>query len=430
MKSSLLLGLVAACSLLSQAAAQDDRRFTELQFHRVHLRNGNFLDGELLKQTDKLVLLRVPSGEMTVRMDLVDRVEFVKMKSYNEAPNILANVPASSGATKNTPPPPIRPRTTPAITSTSIKLDPQTEEAVQAALADYFKADIELRQSILNKLIGMGGNVPAYLVSIISRFERDQVGTILQTVSQTKDAGLIPVLAAHLESSDTSLRQNVIMAMGAIGNESAIPYLSVALKDADPAVRSAAVTAIALTPAPSAFDALLPLVGDADKDTRRRVIATLHEQATKYSRQRELADAISNALRGGSDEARMDLIDAAARGNHRTLWGALTPLLREDSAEIRRVSALALGTLAVPESADAVLSAVLTEKTESVRTALAGTVQKLGILKAGGTLISWMEQGTIETKLAAKSALSALAGQNLGDDLLKWKEWWEKNQPQ
>src|SRR5436190_24328669 len=55
----------------------------DLRFYRVHLRNGNVIDGELVKETANEVLLRLKVGEMTIRRDQIEKVEFVKMKSQD-----------------------------------------------------------------------------------------------------------------------------------------------------------------------------------------------------------------------------------------------------------------------------------------------------------------------------------------------------------
>src|SRR6185436_5678046 len=79
----LAVPLLAASPLLQSFQDSD---VDGLRFHRVHLTNGNFIDGQLVKETAASVLLRLRSGEMTIRRDMIDRVEFVKMRDRNQVP--------------------------------------------------------------------------------------------------------------------------------------------------------------------------------------------------------------------------------------------------------------------------------------------------------------------------------------------------------
>ncbi len=421
------LTILAAMALAMGSLAGWCQDYTELQFHRVHLRNGNFLDGQLVRQSAKEVVIKINVGEMSLRMDLVDHVELVRMKSYNEKPIDLKR-PTSEppvDVTK-TPTSPVRP---PPILTSKVKLDPQTEEQVGILLDEYFKSDIEMKQAVLGKLISLGGSVPAYLVSIITRFDREQIPVVLSTLVQTKDARLISSLAGHLESADPSLRVNVVMAMGSIGDPSAVSYLRTALKDKDAAVRSAAVTALPLLNTADAFDPLLTMMADPDRETRVRVIGILNDLATKYSQQKQLADAIGAALPRSTGEAQLELIYAAGHGGYQEHWRSLSPLLRDDLPAVRQAAASALADLGAKESLNAVAAAVQTEDKESVQIALAGAAQKLGALQTGGTLIQWLSTGSPKLKAASRAALTSMAGQNHGDDLEKWREWWNKAQP-
>jgi HEAT repeat protein len=410
------------------AADQEDPRYVETRFHRVFLRNGNVLDGELIEQTPQSILLKLPRGEMSIRMESVDRVEFIKIKSLYEKPIIIPKL-------KDPVTPPKVPGKVPGgpgkMPPGAIQLDPQTEQEVQTLLGDYAAADVEKKSVIMNKLIQMGGQVPAYLVSVISRFERDQQPIVLTTLARSKDPALVPALGGLLEGAEPAIRLNVVMALGMLGSPTALPYIAPCLQDKDASVRSAAVTAFGLfASSPDAFDPLVPLLLDPDRDTRTRALAALNDIATKNSRKRDLGDALSSALDKAEGDVKVDLIFALGRGAHTTAWHTLASCLTDDSVAIRQAAAGALAELAVPDSGDAIANAVTSEKNSKVRVTLAKSVQKLGLLRTGGTLISWLGDSDQDAKEAARNTLSSLAGQNLGTDPEKWQAWWEKAKPQ
>src|SRR5438132_6132475 len=74
--------LLAMPLLLPQSFQDSDTG--DLRFTRVHLRNGNFIDGQVVKDSVGSVLLRIRSGEIDIRRDQIDKVELVKMKSYGD----------------------------------------------------------------------------------------------------------------------------------------------------------------------------------------------------------------------------------------------------------------------------------------------------------------------------------------------------------
>src|SRR5579863_8190075 len=82
----LVITLTCWVGLAGWAWAQQDPVWQEIRFYRVHLRNGNFIDGDLVKQSSKEVVLRLRSGEISIRSDQIDRLEFVKMRDVREVP--------------------------------------------------------------------------------------------------------------------------------------------------------------------------------------------------------------------------------------------------------------------------------------------------------------------------------------------------------
>jgi HEAT repeat protein len=397
----------------------------ELRFHRVYLKNGNVVDGQLIQQTPQTLLLRLRGGEMSIRMDSIDRVEFVKMKSVDEKPTIV-KPPTNPETTR---PGPVKPA--PALRNpAAIKLDSQTDEQVQTLINEYQAGDVEKKALALSKLIALGGDVPAYLVSVISRFDRDQVPLVLTAVAQTKDPNVAPVMGAAIEAGDSGLRLSLVMALGMLGAPGAIPYLTPSLRDKDAAIRTAAVTAVAVIQAPEGFDVLLPLVTDPDREARTRAIGALNDMAAKNSRKRDLGDALATGLQKVEGDVRVDLIFALGHGGHSASWNALLTFLSDDSAPVRQATATALCELAVPESGDGILGAAGVEKNSKVRAAMAKAFEKLGMVRAGGTLITWLSDPDLVTKEAVRVSLAALAGQNLGNDVEKWQAWWEKAKPQ
>src|SRR5687768_13971412 len=74
-------------ALLAQAGGEGS---AESRFHRVHLRNGNFIDGDLVRQNTREIVLKLKSGEMGVRRDQIVRIEMIKMRGLQDKPEEVA----------------------------------------------------------------------------------------------------------------------------------------------------------------------------------------------------------------------------------------------------------------------------------------------------------------------------------------------------
>ena len=88
----MLLSLGVLCTALEAQEAG----WSETRFHRIHLRNGNFIDGDLIQDTRSMVVLKMPSGDFGVSKNQIARddqgqlrVEFIKMRTFREPPPIV-----------------------------------------------------------------------------------------------------------------------------------------------------------------------------------------------------------------------------------------------------------------------------------------------------------------------------------------------------
>src|SRR5579862_5205103 len=94
--------LIAAGILIGASGLSwgQDVPWTETRFHRVFLRNGNVIDGQLIASSEKGLVLAVRSGEFKVPAEQIDHVELVRMRSAQDKPKPLATLGAPKGAAK------------------------------------------------------------------------------------------------------------------------------------------------------------------------------------------------------------------------------------------------------------------------------------------------------------------------------------------
>src|SRR5882672_8436923 len=102
--------LALSVILGSPLASLQQDGWSETTFDRVYLRNGNFIDGRVMENKPNEVLLQLKVGEMGIRRDQIDRVERLKLKSWNDKAIVFDTpkgqvTPKSTDPTTTTPPP-------------------------------------------------------------------------------------------------------------------------------------------------------------------------------------------------------------------------------------------------------------------------------------------------------------------------------------
>src|SRR5687768_4428544 len=98
MKTTLavLVGIMAGSA--GSAVAQDrppEIIVSYIRFHRVHLRNGNVIDGDLIGLTDREAVLKLSVGHIAIRRTQIEKIEFVKMRSITEKAPVVIPKPTA-----------------------------------------------------------------------------------------------------------------------------------------------------------------------------------------------------------------------------------------------------------------------------------------------------------------------------------------------
>src|SRR6185436_15937694 len=176
-------------------AQESSYTWVETRFHRVHLRNGNFIDGNVTGLSDRAVSLKLMVGEMNIRRDSIDRIELIKMRSLLEKPKLdpplkqMTAKPTAVGAPRGIEP---------------IIPVPQVEAAlksnVSAILGRMRIANPDQREELLVDLSRLP-NAGPYLASQMGTVNDESVEYVGRALSIMKDPESLPYIAAHLQSS-------------------------------------------------------------------------------------------------------------------------------------------------------------------------------------------------------------------------------------
>ncbi|HXG60279.1 MAG TPA: HEAT repeat domain-containing protein [Planctomycetota bacterium] len=439
---ALWIGLVLSGSL---ASPQEDR--TEVRFQRVHLKNGNFLDGLIVQQTSREVVLKMKFGEMRIAADQIERIEAIKLRSVGEKAEELTPPRRPSPPPKDDPagrrdpfarppasrpptPPPGPPRTAGPRTPDSLfSPRPETREQVDPLLRQLERSDPEQRDPIVQRLVELGGETAPYLASLMEKVDREILVYVVNALESLRDPRSVPVLYRQLESPSALVRQNAIHLVTSIAGAEAAPRLTLLLRDPDPSVRAAAVSGLQTIGDRDAFDALAPLAADPDREVRTRALGALADLARRHDMGDLLSTTLETAAERAQGAALLDVLASLGHTGQPRVWTTLVRYLDHDDADVRAAAVTALGTLGGRDSGPALVARLPVEQDRAVRVALAQAVQKLVLRDATETLIEWLEDSDVEVRVSSLRALRTITGQNLGADPAPWRTWWEENKP-
>jgi hypothetical protein len=379
--------------------------WSETRFHRVYLRNGSVIDGNLIEDTPTMVVLKVTSGEFGIRKDQIARdeegrlrVTLVKTRSYKEAPPVVPlrfregsgttsePLGASPGEEAGAPPtPPARRPTRPA---------PRVPERVKApidlAILQWQKGHRDVEEDLV--LAGKQG--APYLRWLVQDSGDPQVPLepICRAVARLEGEGALEFLAKVMEMKESKERRAGIMGLSLITQKEAIPLLVRALEDQSGSGWKAAM------------EALCALGKD------------LH-----------LTDAVVEAIGGRMDKARYKLGLAQTLTKMGTKRGheLVRDLLRHGTDE----ESIMTGLTVLPEWKDPedqdLARPLFRNPNPTIRREAASGAMRFGDMGAVPDLIDLLGDDNAGVKSNAHAALKQLTKQPLGPDPDVWKTWWE-----
>lgn len=426
------LTLFLLTALAAQPAPQGTS--TESRFHRVHLRNGNFVDGHLQSQSSAEVTLRMATGTITINRDLIDRVEYVKMRGVLEAPTTVDR-PSGPSA-----PPPTerrepftRPHPVPAATAKAAPSpyapEPPLKIRVDALVDRLALAAPEEVDAILRDIVAVEGDTTSYVAALMETKPAGVAEALGPFLKLKPERTSIPYVLRLLSHPSGAIRAQAATGLGACGDAGLIPVLGGMSRDPDATARAAAVTALSEQEEAAAFDALAAFVADADREVRTRALGSMGTSAVKFDRSAKLVETLKAALERGEAAAKQDVLSAMGRSGELSLSASIVPYLKDTTPALRAAAAAALGDLAEPSTAGLVLSQLQSETDEATRSALAAAATRLMAKEAIPVLIGWLGEEKEEIQRAALRALKELSGQDFQKDQGKWEAWWDANKP-
>lgn len=416
--SILALSLLAA-SLCPQSFQDSD--VNELRFHRVFLTNGNFIDGELVKDTPSQVVLRLKSGEMGIRRDQVERVEFIKMKGRPDA-SIVVSAP------KKEAPKPASPAAEPAAPSSKNpaidKIPQEIRKRVDMMVYKLRTTPGFDKEFPHNELVALGDDGAVYLALRTPDIDPKLLTVLSAALINLKNPKVVPVMEGYLSHANPSVRAIAATVVGMLAEPADRGrILRPILRDADAGVRGTVLGLLGAVEEPEWLDPIGDMCTEKVREVRVQALSIATRLAIKHGLQDKFMRVLSGNLKDIDEGVRADNASAIGGLARREAWPALVGLFGDREPKVRSSAAQALLALAAPESANDIVAHMGREQDFWCRSFLAQAAQKLKADAAIDTLIEWLGDADDEVKKLAEATLRSLTGQGLGMDREKWTAW-------
>jgi HEAT repeat protein len=383
--------LTLTLALAAQAApeaAQSPWHIT--RFHRIHLRNGAFIDGDLVENGSSRVVLKIKAGHFGVRRDMIDHVEFVTMKSLKETPRLpdlkkpaAPADPAEGAELAAKPAAPVAPP--PANASVRAHVD--------HLIADWNASKETTPYDLAPRLLALGPDAVAYCCwLVVNRNEQTPVREIIVAVAGTDHPAVFGALEAVSRSGNSDEQQ-------------------------------AAVDALEFSGRPAAVDLLMKFLGSPSAQVWRsasEALIRLHRKDLF----RDPSVALGKFLEQEAEKAPYAI--TIARIGEAEGRRVLTDYARYAMPSDRRQAFQGLVLYENPEDADLALPLLNDREAEIRRDAC----EFLGRLKSGpscAALIELLEDDNRSVVETAHWALKRISGERFGIEVDLWRRWWEAN---
>lgn len=410
----------------AQLLGAQETSWVDTQFHRVFLRNGNAIDGNITYETPRDIKLRLMlAGDMWVAKNSIDHIEVVKMRSLREAPKVFVPVVAMTKAAPSAP----------AVQSRLLKLaPPEVSAEIKARVAEVLQAaQIARNEDDWDHLIDLLTRLErpgAYLASLMPDLEPPVAAFVRKVLEKTFDPDVTPYLLSALDSDRPDIQAHAIALLGNSSDPRLIERLRPLLDGGSPAVRAAAIGSLTALGDSDSLERIARLMGDPDNAVRIAAINSALRIGGRDAKMPLVARTIRELLLSSKGRTTVDLLQAAARTHEKDLSDSVEGFLRDGDVVVRRAAVQALVSLAVPGQIGSIVNRLQLEDDTPTKTQL---VRLAGVLRAHeaiGTLIELLRSEDRELIGATVKSLEDITHQRFGQDHSRWQTWWEQNKGQ
>jgi len=421
------MNIISLLVLCLAPACQEGWRDT----HRVHLRNGNFIDGRLEQVGEKEILFRwSPTAVMRIKvMDIRgDGIEEIKIRTLHSEPK---KVPIREI------PPPVKEGPIPIVEVPTREGPARPQTEIDKLLARLMSQPDMTYELLVKEVRALGPDGARAMIAELPAMDAQRTNLALVALDQMRDLQIEREIAGLLDSKRADLRMaacNLLSNRGATGSLRSILAL---FRDPSPQVRAAALMAVPVFGDPTTLEPIANLAVDTDPAVRARAFRSAEELSARVSGDNDLAQRWLSLAGRGPSGALAEFAMSLGRLAERATEGfpsdevrtRLVEMLNDRDAGARAAAAYSLSALKPADpSADAILAVFNSEGDPKVLVSMCDSLGRLKIHRCIEPLIEKLREDSKEIKMAAQRALEKVTGNTeLGSEQEKWKEWFDKS---
>ncbi|MBI2932959.1 MAG: HEAT repeat domain-containing protein [Planctomycetes bacterium] len=404
--------------------------------HRVFLRNGNVIDGQLKELTEEVAVLQWdPQTEVQIERQNLLRVEWITIHRVDDAPKRVDQ--------------PVEKKHCPrcgtelrgdVCTTCVIKRARPPEPEPQPVSPDVSQqADqiIERIKSATNKdqaiedLAKAGPETLVYAASLVDQLPPDTALWVLTAITRVREMQAAPTLRKKLATiRDSEVLMTATYALSALQDTEATPEIAKLLEHSSVAVRGAAVEALGHLGDEGVLRDLCAAAVEADKTVRLKATSALVALVRKLNAEASVTITLQ-AVAGEAPEPQRDQVPLIlAQLGVQEAVPLLLDYLRSEDADLRFNAVNALGDLAASDACESFRAMLEVEREPRVKAQICSTLAKLKDTASVPMLIELMaDDQDAAVRLASHRALQQLTRQAFGPEYDQWKKWWNVQRP-
>ncbi|MFH1226507.1 MAG: HEAT repeat domain-containing protein [Planctomycetota bacterium] len=407
----------------------------------VRLKNGSTLEGKIVSQDKKSVVIELSHGTITVKISNI--AEIIKGDVEAEVEDEKVE-PKETVKIDNTNP------LTPTIEKTSVPVSTKRDAPLVLSDEGLNPAQIEINEIIrkivntkesedawqlVEKLIVKGKADKPYMVGLLGSVQnRAALKWIVYAVGQLELKECIKLFYEMLQSeTDETIRIEIFESLGRMKDVSTVALIrkQLGLEKLNN-VKIALINILSRAADVDSFSILLDLLDDKDdtlSHTAALAITNIYSNAGpkaledvdfKSMLQRKIADAGVKGKKG--------VISLLGQMNNQDAVDMLIKFLDDENTDIRSESVMALSAIQDARVIEVLTGKLYTEKDLWTRMQI---IQAMGDSKNQSlisTLIELLQDSEEKIRLSAARSLGKLTNKFLGDNYDDWKNWWETTQ--
>jgi HEAT repeat protein len=412
------MSLCAAAAALVLSFCQPmpaPNRQVESRLQRIHLRNGDYIEGRVHTETATDMVVRVDDGFLLLQKSQIARLEIVLLRNHESpAPPVP---PRSPGAAGGRPAPKY-------VILVPVNILQSVRFRVEAVLDAVRRGSLE-RDDAVRRILECGPESALHLAALLEPLDPELRGFAVQCLSLLKNPDTLPALIKLCDSEDPGVRVSTAALAGMLGDKGAGRRLRGLLKDREPAVRAAAASAIDKLDDPAGLEHVAPLCADPHPEARAAALDATVQLARRHDLRENLLWALDRALRWPPKGGETDILKAVGATGDPEAWTLAARHLASPSEKARAAAAMAIGQLGAVEASKAVLEQMAGETRPEPRIQLAQAAERLKLMEAAPILMEWLSETDESTRRAALRALRGMTDQTFGEEPGPWKEWWK-----